>query len=263
MKSCPNCGIRLRLTDWRPECPGCGVNLNYFRANERLLEESEAAEAEHALFQPKVDRAKAAYIGSPKAILRMVFTLLPVGALFLPLALLEKKMNVIDLYNLISEKGAGFLLSSGAFGVWAILLALSAARILINLFFLIASLGKHGKGRTAVLYGVMLGCTLASMLAFLSFQADPTKVFPTLSAAALGYGAEIYAALQAFSFGWSVYLLKTGLPVSYTETTVGGIPSKRYFEMVKEGWNKEDIRRKMLEALALQTEDPEREEETV
>ena len=86
MANCPHCGYHLRLTDWKPDCPKCGVNLNYYKANERLLDESEKAEAEHAKFQPKVDRAKAAYAGSWKAIMRIVLTLLPVGALFLPLA---------------------------------------------------------------------------------------------------------------------------------------------------------------------------------
>ena len=86
MAQCPRCGCRLRITDWKPVCPDCGVNLNYYKANERLLDESEKAEIEHAHFQPKVDRAKAAYAGSWKAILRIVLTLLPVGALFLPLA---------------------------------------------------------------------------------------------------------------------------------------------------------------------------------
>ena len=85
MAVCPNCGRKLRMTDWKPDCPECGVNLNYFNANERLLVDSEKAEREHARFQPSVDRGKASYAGSKLAILRIVFTLLPVGALFLPL----------------------------------------------------------------------------------------------------------------------------------------------------------------------------------
>ena len=99
MAVCPHCGYRLRITDWKPECPECGVNLNYYKANDRLLDESEKAEVEHAKFQPKVDRAKAAYAGSWKAIMRIVLTLLPVGALFLPLANLIGKENVLDVYN--------------------------------------------------------------------------------------------------------------------------------------------------------------------
>ena len=37
MATCPNCGKKLRLYQWRPECPACGVNMVYFKSNERLL----------------------------------------------------------------------------------------------------------------------------------------------------------------------------------------------------------------------------------
>jgi len=97
--SCPHCEYKLRLTDWKPVCPKCGVNLNYYRENDRLLDESEKAEAEHAKFQPKVDRAEAAYAGSWKAVLRIVFTVLPVAALFLPVVYSDGAKNVIDIYD--------------------------------------------------------------------------------------------------------------------------------------------------------------------
>ena len=254
MAKCPNCGAGLKLTDWRPECPSCGVNLNYYRSNERLLEESETAEAEHALFQPKVDRGKAAYFSSPKTILRIVFTLLPAGALFLPLAKAGKNLNAIDLYKLIDEKGAGILFSSGAFGIWVLLLALSAVMMLVNLIFLIASLGKHGKVRTTALYGAMLGLTIASLFFFFAFAGSPGSAFPGVTAASPGVGLWLYAALQAWSCGWCYSLLKTGIPVNCTKTYVGGLPSEKYFDMVKQGLSTADIRRKMLIALAEQTD---------
>ena len=53
MANCPRCGSHLRITDWKPECPECGVNLNYYKANERLLDESEKAEAELAKYKAK------------------------------------------------------------------------------------------------------------------------------------------------------------------------------------------------------------------
>ena len=65
MATCPKCGKKLRLYHWRPECPACGVNMIYYASNERLLAETEKTEIEHAKFQPKVDRAKAAFFGSP------------------------------------------------------------------------------------------------------------------------------------------------------------------------------------------------------
>ena len=52
MATCPKCGRKLKLTQWRPECPGCGVNMVYYDSNERLIVEAEKAEVEHAKSQP-------------------------------------------------------------------------------------------------------------------------------------------------------------------------------------------------------------------
>ena len=111
MATCPNCGKKLRLYQWRPECPACGVNMVYFKSNERLLDESEKTEIEHAKFQPRVDRAKAAFFGSPWAIARIVLTLLPLICAFLPLFRLAGPMaitatNAMEVVQLPSEEGA-------------------------------------------------------------------------------------------------------------------------------------------------------------
>ena len=110
MATCPHCGRKLHLYDWRPDCPDCKTNLIYYDSNQRLLDESEKAEKEHAAFQPKIDRAKAAYAGSPFAIIRIVLTLIPIGALFLPLLkCIEggKTLNVIDIYKAMNDYGIG------------------------------------------------------------------------------------------------------------------------------------------------------------
>ena len=35
--TCPKCGGKLRLIDWRPNCPHCGVNMIYYGLEDRLL----------------------------------------------------------------------------------------------------------------------------------------------------------------------------------------------------------------------------------
>ena len=77
--TCPKCGGKLRLIDWKPNCPHCGVNMVYYGMEERLLLDADKAEAEHARTQPKVDRIKAATVGSPLAIARLVISLIPIG----------------------------------------------------------------------------------------------------------------------------------------------------------------------------------------
>ena len=256
MATCPHCGRVLRITDWKPECPDCGVNLNYYKANDRLLDESEKAEIEHAHFQPKVDRAKAAYAGSWKAILRIVLTLLPVGALFLPTIKLtgnsmnpDNSANAIGIFGYIGDNNIGKVLGSGMAGIVIAVFLLSVAMILVNLILIIMSLGKHGKVRAVVLYGVMLVSAAAALIFFI-----PGVKAGTLPGVeydmAPGVGAYLYVALQTLSFVWNLLLVIRGIPVKYTQCLIGGLPSEEYFGYVNDGWSKEDIRRKMLVALA-------------
>ena len=250
MATCPHCGRVLRITDWKPECPDCGVNLNYYKANDRLLDESEKVEIEHAKFQPKVDRAKAAYAGSWKAILRIVLTLLPVGALFLPLANLFGSENVIDVYNYFTNDEIRASVPGGnLFNAAVLLLALSAVMMLVCLILNVMSLGRHGKVRAIILYGVMLGAAVGALIAFLIAVKAPAYMEKYENPSA-GIGAYIYILLQAVSFGWNLHVVLSGIPVKYTQCLIGGLPSEEYFGYVEDGWSKEDIRRKMLVALA-------------
>ena len=246
MAECPNCGRHLRLVDWRPVCPGCGVNLNYYDANNILLDESEKAEIEHAHFQPKVDRAKAAYAGSAMAILRIVFTLLPVGALFLPLFVYEgETRNAIGMYKLLSSVDVSHILSDAAL----VCLILSAAMILVDLVFIIASLGKHGKGRTIFLYALTAALAVFAV------------VWLLISGGTVGIGGYLYAALQVFSCLWNYIVMRHGIEVHYKPCVIGGLPSETYFEYVDQGLTLPEIRRKMLICLTEQQIEFNREKE--
>ncbi len=238
MANCPNCGRKLRMIDWRPNCPECGVNLNYFNANEILLEETEKAEVEHAHFQPKVDRAKTAYFGDYRCILRIVFTLLPVSALFLPIVIIDgDKYNIVGLYKLISDIGFDSILSHPDRLVALGSFAISVILILVCLILLSMSLAKRGKRRTLSLYCIMAVCSVLSLLTILLIAS--LSSVPAL-------GAYIYTALQIWSCVWNYLIFKKGLTVNYTKCLIGGLPSEVYFEYVEKGMSGADIRRKML-----------------
>lgn len=85
MANCPKCDYKLRIRDYKPECPNCGINLVYYGMEERLAREADAAEKEHAEFQPKMDRLKASVYGSNIAIARIILCFVPILALLLPL----------------------------------------------------------------------------------------------------------------------------------------------------------------------------------
>ena len=121
MAKCPKCGRKLTLFDWRPNCPGCGVNLVYYGMEERLLLEADAAEAEHAKLQKRIDRLKASFVGSKLTILRIILSVIPIAALMLPLCTVTysgpfieqttTSVNAIEIYNLVSSLDFGALIT--------------------------------------------------------------------------------------------------------------------------------------------------------
>ena len=131
MAQCPNCGRKLHLYNWKPDCPDCGVNMVYFKSNERLLAETEAAEIAHAKSQPSIDRAKSSFLGSPIAISRSVLSALPLAALFLPLFKnAQGSVNAIGVYKLVGGLDFGKALSD-PFTLGVVLLLASAVMILV------------------------------------------------------------------------------------------------------------------------------------
>lgn len=274
MANCPSCGKHLRITDYRPECPHCGVNLNYFNANENLLDEAEKAEKEHARFQPKVDRGKASFFGSPFAIARIVLTFLPIGALFLPLCRLVKaegtvSVNALKLVDFIKTADIGSLLNGAVVGdmlsLSLVCLLLGVVLIPVSLLLIFMALGKHAKIRVPIVYGLFFAFPLASAITFSAFAKslpDAASAFADgCSSASLGVGAFVYLALTLMQFALNVYLTVKPIPVKYTQCYIGGLPSEEFFELEARQTPLPEIRRKMLVALTrLQLED-ERERE--
>ena len=257
MATCPKCGVKLRLTQWRPECPACGVNMVYYKANDRLLEETEKAEIEHALFQPKIDRAKASFFGSPQAIARVVLTLLPIGALFLPLVRSDtgesNTASVLQVFGFIKDLGFQTLISRGFGGdpiaASVLLLLFSVVMLLVCLICIVMSLGKYGKLRNLILNLLLLGSAAAS--AWLIYKNGDVSAYEALNAntISLYFGAYVYLGLLSLILIYNLILAKTGLKIKHTPCFIGGPPSETYFAMVEHGESDLTIRKKMVEAL--------------
>ncbi|MBQ7688271.1 MAG: hypothetical protein IJT27_03525 [Clostridia bacterium] len=254
MAQCPKCGRKLHLFNWRPTCPDCGVNMVYYKSNDRLLEETEKTEIEHAKHQPAIDRAKAAFFGSPLAIARIVLSVLPLGALFLPLATLTEKgetatVNGIYLFQTVKSVGFGALFSGALQGetlkISVLLMLVSAAMILVCLICLPMSLGRHGKARNLIL-NLLLLLPAAEAAVMLSIGEN--------TGVALSFGAYVYLGLCFAILIYNLILAKVGLPVRYTVCYIGGLPSDEYFALVEKGWSDLEIRKKMVEALTAMQE---------
>ncbi len=163
---CPKCNYKLKITDWRPECPKCGVNVMYYGIEDRLREEADKAEYQHAKSQPKYDRLKFALIGHPLSIVRLVLGLLPIIATLLPMGTVSyvlpylegapKTVNLISIIMFIVDNGFDFdlimkLLGSEIVGsgmiMWAVSLVCLVLMVLLTLvgfFLLTLSCGKKG-----------------------------------------------------------------------------------------------------------------------
>lgn len=264
MAVCPKCGHRLKLTDWKPDCPECGVNMVYYNSNERLLEESENTEIAHAKFQPGVDRAKASTIGSLPAIMRIVLEVLPLFAIALPLVSLNGEngktvVSCIKLYNYINEIGFGNIFSN-AFSGNTICLAIAlllAATILIPFagLFLMKSLGPKGGIINLTFDTVKLLLSIGSAVCFELSDIPSVLSDKGYSSGNLYIGAYIIVLLYLAVLVYSRILHIKGLPIKHSECLIGGLPADEYFEMVEQGVDELEIRKKMVEVLTVMQEE--------
>lgn len=251
-KTCPHCGAPLHIYHWRPECPHCGVNMIYYHMKERLEADADRAEAEFARLQPKIDRAKASYVGSKAAIVRLVCNFLPLPMLLLPLvraqflgafadqssvfggiALVKTIIAHIKSGTLLTIHGFALSQTAGAaLAVSVVCLTLSALTVIVRALLIAGSCGKGGKQRMhgADLTAILL--TLASIVAFLLFADTAPQALPGVAETfSLQWGASVYAAAQIAFAVLDTVIVRRPLPVKYTQCYVGALPAEEYFAL--------------------------------
>lgn len=269
MANCPKCGRKLTLLDWRPNCPGCGVNLVYYGLEEKLLDEADVAEAEHARLQKRIDRLKASFVGSKLTIIRIVLSILPIAALLVPLCsvtfkapfMVEKTtaVNLITLIDVFSNLDFDALFAMIGTEVFKstfigyagalLCLALSLVFVLVSLFALMAACGPKGNPRNITLNSISIALAVASIFFFNSFASNAVTVLPGYLSGKIGAGIFVYIGMLVILLGMNILIAVKGTPVKYKQCYVGGIPAEQYFELVEKGTSKEELRRMMNEAL--------------
>ena len=268
MAKCPKCGRKLTLFDWRPNCPECGVNLVYYGLEDKLLDEADAAEAEHAKLQKKIDRLKAAFVGSKLTIVRIFLSILPIAALLIPLCEISFKapfmgekttavslITLIDVFSnldfdaLLTMLGSATLQTTFIGHAGALVcLALSLVFVIVSLLALMAACGKRGNSRNLTLNGIAIAFAVASIVFFTVF-ANGATTFAGYFSGKLGAGIFVYIGMLLLLLGINIVLTIKGTPVKYKQCLVGGIPAEEYFELVEKGTPKEVIREMMAKAL--------------
>ena len=269
MANCPKCGRKLTLFDWRPNCPGCGVNLVYYGLEEKLLDEADAAEAEHAKLQKKIDRLKAAFVGSKLTIIRIFLSLLPIAALLIPLCTVTFKapfmaekttavslITLIDVFSnldfdaLLAAIGSAALQTAFIGYAGALLcLALSLVFVIVSLIALMGACSKGGNARNFTFNGISIALAVASIIFFNIFASNGAAVFAGYLSAKIGAGIFVYIGMLVLLLALNIVIAIKGTPIKYKECLVGGLPSDLYFELVENGTPKEEIRAMMNKAL--------------
>lgn len=257
MANCPNCQKHLRIVDWKQKCPHCDANIVLYDMQERLMQDADKAEVQYYYFQKKIDRLKAAFVGSKLSVARIFTSLLPIAALFLPivkcdftesLSEMSGKLDIMKIYNGVGDINLGEVLSSvsGAdapFLVSVILFLLSVILILVHFILLTLAASPKGKARSYILNIAMFG---SSVIAAICFSLSPSGAIATGS---IQIGGILYILLFALNFAIEIIIYQKGVEVHHKQCYVGGIPIEEYFKMLEDNVPHEEIRREMYKRL--------------
>ena len=261
MAECPKCKEHLRLLDWKPNCPHCGANIVVYDLQERLMQEADTAEVQYYHFQKKVDRLKAAFIGSKLSVVRIFTSLLPIAALFLPIVKINLtapfepysgNMAFLDIYNMFDKLDIGAFVtaietdaSAGIMFTGAVAgLLLSVVVMLLHFLCNMLACSPKGKIRN---YSIDIFYIVLVLISMGLFMLIPENPFVSSS---LGIGAFLYLALVILNFVVDILVFRENIEVKHAQCYVGGIPIEEYFEMVEKGVAPEELRAEMYKRLA-------------
>ncbi len=262
MAVCPKCNAHLKITDWKQHCPHCSCNLVLYDIQERLMQDADKAEVQHYYFQKKVDRMKAAFVGSKLAVARIFTSFFPLLAILVPWFKAEFKapfvefegffglFSVVDMLDVINTDGIFSLLSAsdGKASILcllgaALLFVLSLILVLVRFGCLTMACGKHGKLRSYIFDIALLVMCVAGSGLLLCIPQNPYFNVGIILAPI------VYFILLCVNFGVDIAIYKKGMQINHAPCFVGGIPIEEYFKMLEDGVPKEEIRQEMYRRL--------------
>lgn len=267
MAKCPKCGRKLHLYNVSQFCPDCKTNLRFYNFEENFFKEAKIAELSQAGIHVKVRRLKAAFIGSPLAIARLIVMLLPVVgllipagsvALSLPFRSADFVISGLGIYTIFTGDEFNYIMSmlgseftgddfSGLF----IALIAYASIALFAVFVLLTSIlcfisYKNMQKITAVFAGLgIIDCIVAAVIIG-KFVKGTT--FSAIISASNGFGCYAAAILFAVVLAVNLILSIKGIPVEYAE---GMLERSEIWKKVKAGEvNVDDLPQPVVETEA-------------
>lgn len=242
---CQKCGYKLSMIDIKPECPVCGINLVYYGMEESLKKEADKAEFEHAVLQPRFDRLKAATIGSPTAIIRLIFGFLPLLATLIPMAkvsvtlpffaeditvnivsVVTKVFMNLDFDHMLAMTGSS-MVGTGyiCYLIALVSLVMIVLMTLLNLVNLIISCGKRGIRRNITVASIGIAFTVIGAVSlFVWCNTLSTAVPEIFSGSVVIWGILAVAAGFAAQIIINVIYKKKGIKVKYKDLSEFLIP---------------------------------------
>lgn len=232
------------------------------------MTEADKAEVQYYHFQKKIDRIKAAFIGSKLSIVRIFTSLLPIAALFLPIvkiklnepfAPFDGKLGALDIYNMFENLDLGVfstLMSQDStkvpailFGISTVLLLLSLVIMLVHFVSLIGAYSKNGKKLVYTLDIIYLAFVVTAAVCFAVIPEND------VISGSLHIGTFVYLLLVAVNFTVDILVYREKIEIKHAQCYVGGIPIEEYFEMLENNVPHDKIRAEMYERLtAMQLE---------
>ncbi len=262
MANCPKCGGHLKMVDWKQYCPHCNCNIVLYDIQERLMQDADKAEVQHYHFQKRINRMKAAFMGSKLAITRIFTSLIPIVAIVVPWLKGEFKAPFVEFKGMFTLFSLPDMLESFNFdgilgllnaddgktaflflAVALILLLLTIVLLLVRFGCLTMACGKRGKLRNYIFDILMLAfCSIATAL----LMFIPENPYFSIDFVIAPF---VYFLLLGVNFGVDIAIFKQGIEVNYENCFVGGIPVNEYFKMVEDGVPQEEIRQEMYRRL--------------
>jgi len=231
---------------------------------ERMLAEADKVETANAAFAKRVDRAKAAVIGSKWAIARLVLLVVPLFTLLLPLGrmavnipFVEKSFTLngitivmglleLDFDALLGALGNSVL--SGAF-LWFALAIVGFALVLLAILGGLAvcwlARSPGGFKRTIAFFALGMGGTVLGAASVLQFGAKIAPIMPgSISVGLNWYGAGVVALSFLLILAINIYIKATGdIPVTYKQCYISGFKEEEVYENQAKGITLEDMRK--------------------
>lgn len=166
MARCPKCNRKLHVWNVKAECPDCGVNIANYDWENRLEQDSIAAEAAFAKLHETMRKFKFSFVGTKLRIARIPISVLPLFSFLLPLGTLAVSipfceetfslnaitivMNILnfDIMGIFKAPGSEIIGDAALLFLLSLLfVVLSVLSLLVSLVFLLLNFRKfNSKG---------------------------------------------------------------------------------------------------------------------